>query len=174
MECLEGGPGDEIDCLTKWIPIIAVIGKELQVENKTYQAGLVRKLKDPQRQYNYMNSAATEAIALAPKAPYVMVEGQDEGYEEMWRTANTRNWSSLKYRNVSLNGAPAPPPTRNTVEPPIQAIMEMVRQAGNDLQGAAGIINPLKAERSQRITAAKLSLPARSSRTPTILTGPTI
>lgn len=142
VECLEGGPDDPIDCLTKWIPIIAVVGIDLQVENKIYQAGLVRKLKDPQRQYNYMNSAATEAIALAPKAPWVMVEGQNEGHEEMWRTANTRNWSTLYYKSVDVAGKPAPPPARNTVEPPIQAMMEMVRQANSDLQGAAGILNP--------------------------------
>lgn len=142
VECLEGGPDDEIEWQGKWIPIIPVLGINLRVENKVYQAGLVRKMKDPQRQYNYMNSAATEGIALAPKAPYVMAEGQNEGFEEMWRTANVRNWSTLYYKPTSVNGQAVPPPQRNTVEPPIQAMMEMVRQAKDDLQGAAGIYNP--------------------------------
>lgn len=142
VECLEGGPDDEIEWPGKWIPIIPVVGIDIQVENKTYQAGLVRKLKDPQRQYNYMNSAATEAIALAPKAPWVVAEGQIEGYEEMWRTSNLRNYPVLFYKTTDVGGKPVPQPQRNVVEPPIQAMMEMVRQANNDLQGAAGIFNP--------------------------------
>lgn len=142
IECLEGGPEDPIEWPGRWIPIISVIGQELQVESKTYEAGLVRKLKDPQRQYNFMLSTATQAIALSPTAPFIMAEGQDEGHEEMWRTANVKNWSRLIYKSTDVAGKPAPPPERNAVEPPIRAAVEMVRQANEDLQGAAGIINP--------------------------------
>ena len=35
-----------------------------------------RDARDPQRMYNYMVSAQVEAIALAPKAPFIAAEGQ--------------------------------------------------------------------------------------------------
>ena len=142
VECLEGGPRDEVEWHGKWIPILTVLGTDLDVNGRRYLAGMVRKLKDPQRQYNYMNSAATEAVALAPKAPFILAEGQAAGYEVFWKQANQRNWPYLVYKQTDVGGKPAPPPQRNSVEPPIQAMMEMVRQANEDLQGAAGIYNP--------------------------------
>jgi hypothetical protein len=46
---------------------------------------------------NYWDSAATEAVALAPKAPFIGSEGHIEGYEHQWETANTVNRSVLTY-----------------------------------------------------------------------------
>ncbi|NOS39049.1 hypothetical protein, partial [Staphylococcus aureus] len=49
------------------------------------------------RMANYWDSAATEAVALAPKAPFIGSEGHTEGYEHQWETANTVNRSVLTY-----------------------------------------------------------------------------
>jgi hypothetical protein len=86
-----------------------------------------------------MCSAATEAIALAPKAPFVGAEGQFENHEGQWGQANIRNFAYLEYKPVSVAGQPVPPPQRMAVEPPIQAMMLMVRQADNDLKSTTGI-----------------------------------
>jgi hypothetical protein len=123
----------------KWIPIIPVIGKELDIDGRQILKGVIRDVKDPQRQYNYMESAATEAIALAPKAPWVAVEGQLEGYERMWQSSNVVNRAVLTYKNVSLNGQPAPPPQRIQAEPPIQAMNEMLMRASDDMQVTSGV-----------------------------------
>jgi hypothetical protein len=126
----------------RWIPIVPVLGDDLDVSGRRHLSGMVRNAKDPQRQYNYMASAATEAIALAPKAPFVGAEGQFENHEQQWAQANVRNFAYLEYKPQSLAGQPMPPPQRMAVEPPIQAMMLMVRQADQDLKSTTGIYDP--------------------------------
>lgn len=132
----------------KYIPIIPVIGEENDINGKRTLSGMVRDAKDPQRMYNFWASAKTEMIALAPKAPFVMVEGQDEGYETEWQLANRKSYSVLHYRNVSLNGTPAPPPQRNQAEPPVQAITMSMREAAEDLKAVTGIYDASLGARS--------------------------
>jgi hypothetical protein len=122
-----------------YIPIIPVYGSELIVGGKRILEGLIRNAKDSQRMYNYWASAQTEMIALAPKAPFVGAEGQFEGHEAKWESANRRNLAFLEYKPVSLNGQPAPPPQRSMVEPPVQAISQARMMAADDLKATTGI-----------------------------------
>ncbi|MDP9159471.1 MAG: hypothetical protein M3O09_04485, partial [Acidobacteriota bacterium] len=124
------------------IPIFTCTGYDIEVDGKRYLAGLVRNVKDAQRQYNYMVSAATEAIALAPKAPFIMADGQAEGYEKMWENANTDTYSTLFYKPFAVNGTPLPPPQRQQSEPPIQAMTVMINQARMDLRASTGLYDP--------------------------------
>jgi hypothetical protein len=130
---------EEYDWPGRTIPIVAVIADEMDVNGRRRVSGMVRSAKDAQRQYNFMASAATEAIALAPKAPFIGVEGAFENHEDQWRQANQRNFAYLEYKAISVAGQPAPPPQRNSVEPPIQAMMMMVQQADNDLKATTGL-----------------------------------
>ncbi|KKK71370.1 hypothetical protein LCGC14_2914590, partial [marine sediment metagenome] len=50
----------------RWIPIVRVIGDEVEIEGKVHLSGIVRFAKDPQRRLNYTASAEIEAIALSP------------------------------------------------------------------------------------------------------------
>jgi hypothetical protein len=127
---------------SRYIPLVKVVADDLDVNGRTHQSGLVRHMKEPMKMYNVMISAMTQAAMLAPNAPFIMVEGQDEGHEEMWRLANRRMDSRLVYKNVSLNGAPAPAPVRNNTEPPIQAFGAILHQCELDLQACAGVYNP--------------------------------
>jgi hypothetical protein len=123
----------------KWIPLVPVLGDEVSVNGERHLFGMVRFARDPQRMYNYWVSSATETIALAPRAPFIGVEGQFEGHEDQWRQANVRSFAYLEHRAVSVGGQPAPPPQRNFAEPPIQAIMASIGQADNDLKATMGI-----------------------------------
>ncbi len=71
--------GNEILEKTEWvgsyIPIIPVHGVELWVNGERRFEGVIRHAKDPQRMYNYWATCETEAIALAPKTPYIGAEG---------------------------------------------------------------------------------------------------
>ncbi len=147
VECLEGGPGNEVEWPGHWIPIIPVLGDDLDVNGKRYLAGLIRHAKDPQRMYNYWNSAATELIALAPKAPYIAQEGQIEGHESEWQQANVRNFAVLQYKGVSVAGQAAPPPQRNAIGAPIEPMALMIRQSDNDLKATMGIYDASLGER---------------------------
>lgn len=130
---------EETDWPGKWIPIIPVLGDELDVDGERVIEGIVRQAKDPQRQYNFMSSATTETIALAPKAPFIGAVGQFENFENDWQRANISNQPFLQYNPISLNGQPAPPPTRQTFEPAIQATTNAMMQSSQDLKAVTGI-----------------------------------
>ncbi|MCE5309623.1 MAG: hypothetical protein LLG20_18470 [Acidobacteriales bacterium] len=123
----------------QWIPIIPVLGGELIVDGRRKLFGIVRYAKDPQRRLNFETSAMTEAIALAPKAPWIIAEGQIEGYEHLYETANIRTYSHLPYKPKSVDGQLVPPPMRQTAEPPIQAIAAARATAEADLKATTGI-----------------------------------
>jgi hypothetical protein len=132
---------------TRWlgtsIPLVKVTGEErLTDEGQLDYTGVVRHAKDPQYAYNLWASAEAEAIALAPKSPWVMAEGQQEGYEHLWATANTRNHAFLPYKPLTIGGVPAPPPQRQSLEPPVQAIAQARVLASQDLQSTTGIYAP--------------------------------
>lgn len=122
----------------KYIPIVPVLGDEINVNGTKDYRGIVRDAQDPQRMYNYWVSAETEMIALAPRAPFVGAEGQFEGHETKWKTANVRNYPYLEYKPTSLSGQLAPPPQRQSWEPPIQAMTLAIRQSDNDLKSTGG------------------------------------
>ncbi|MGO4213277.1 portal protein, partial [Terriglobus sp. YAF25] len=116
-----------------------VVGDELDIDGKLLLKGIVRDAKEPQRQFNFMKSAATEAIALAPKAPFVIAEGQLEGYERQWAQANTKSFAYLQYKPTTVGGQPAPPPQRMNAEPAIQAINMAMMESTDDLKAVTGI-----------------------------------
>lgn len=122
-----------------WIPVIPVLGDMFYVNGKVRISGIIRDARDPQTMLNYWESARTEAIALAPRAPWIMAEGQDEGYEEEWDNANRRNYSRLRYKVVDVRGTPVPPPQRNVQEPAIQALNYACESAKNNFQATTRI-----------------------------------
>lgn len=143
-ECLEGGPeeGKEIALPGKYIPLVPVIGDDREVNGQRHISGLIRNAKDPQRMYNYWVSAATEMIALAPKAPFVGAEGQFKNHEKEWAESNVRNFAKLEYSPVTVSGSLVGPPQRQTFEPPVQSINLMTKQADLDLKTTTGIYDP--------------------------------
>ncbi len=127
----------------KWpipfVPVLFITGEELQINGETSLKGMVRGMKSAQQQYNYMRTMQTETIALAPRAPYVIDEGQLEGHEEIWANANTKSYAFLPYKARLEGGHPVPPPRRENFEPAIQAITMAVGQAYEDLKRSSGI-----------------------------------
>lgn len=132
----------------RWIPIIPVYGDEEDLNGRVILKGIIRDAKDPQRMYNYWASSETEMIALAPKAPFIGAEGQFEGYEDQWRTANVENHAFLEYKPVALNGTLAPPPQRNVFEAPVQAISQARMMSSEDLKATTGIYDASLGNRS--------------------------
>jgi hypothetical protein len=98
--------------------------------------------KDPQRMYNFWQTSMTESVALAPKAKWIMVEGQDENHESEWANANNTSYAYLRYKQTDINGQPAPPPIRQNPEPPPAGIMVAAQSITQDLQAVVGIFDP--------------------------------
>lgn len=130
------------------IPIFTAYGDDLDVDGKRFIAGLVRNGKEPQRMTNYMYSKAVETVALAPTAPWLMAVGQvPTGQETRWEQANSGAYQVLYYNQVDAGGKPAPPPSRNSIEPPIQAIAAILAESKMDVKSALGIYDPSLGQR---------------------------
>lgn len=140
---------EETDWPGRFIPIVPVFGDEIDIDGKRVVEGILRHSKDSQRMLNYYKSNEAESIALAPKAPFIVAEGQiPKSYEVMWRTANRKNYAYLPYKPVSFNGQMAPPPQRNAVEPAVGAITNASMMAADDLKATTGIYDAALGARS--------------------------
>lgn len=126
----------------KYIPVVPCYGAQVIVDDKRKKYGLVRFAKDPQRMYNFWRTSMTESVALAPKAKWLLAEGQDEGHENEWALANIKSTPVLRYKQKDIEGQPAPVPTRLQPEPPPQGIMEAAGAISADLQMVLGIMDP--------------------------------
>ena len=126
----------------KYIPVVPVYGQQFVVENKRKKYGLVRMAKDPQRMYNFWTTSFTESVALAPKAKWLMAEGQDEGHEAEWANANVQAYPLLRYKQKDIEGRDAPPPTRLQPEPPPDGIITALGSVNQDLMSVLGIFDP--------------------------------
>lgn len=136
----------------KWIPIIPIYGEIIEINGvRTYQ-GIIRNAKDSQTMLNFWKSSEAETIALAPKAPFIGFEGQFEGHEDKWATANTRTHAYLEVKPVTVAGQPVGLPQRNVYEPPVQAITNASLQAADDLKATTGIYDSALGAQSREVS----------------------
>ena len=129
----------EREWMGDWIPIVRVPGDEIDIEGKVKWFGVIRHAKDSQRMFNYWRTSATEIVALAPKAPWVMEEGQLEGHEDEWKQSNTKSYPVLTYKAVSVSGAPAPPPQRQQPGQVPAGIVNAATEAAQDMMATTGV-----------------------------------
>lgn len=135
---------EEGDWNGQYIPIIPVIGKELhRFDEERRWVGLITNAKDAQRLYNYAASSAVELASLEPKAPWIIAEGQIEGYEHEWQQANVRNLPTLTYKPTTIGGEPAPPPQRVQVDVSrLGPSMQLLQQADQFIQATTATYDP--------------------------------
>ena len=137
--CLMSGAGilqGPTDWAGKYIPICVVVGEEIWSDGRAVRKGMIHDMRDPQRVYNYTRTAAVEAVAMQPKAPFILTANQAAGYEDQWMNAGTQNLAALMYKgDPQANG----PPKRS--EPPLasQGLDVQSQLAINDLEGVTGI-----------------------------------
>ena len=94
---------ETVDWAGKYIPIIPLYGEDINVEGKRYLRSMVRDAKDPQQMFNYWRTAATELVALAPKAPWIGKKGAFKTDAAKWATANTQS-----HTHIEFDGTDAP------------------------------------------------------------------
>ena len=130
------------------IPIFPVIGSETALESKVLRSGLIRFSRDPQQLYNFWRSAAAEAIALAPRAPFLATPAMIAKFKGQWDTQNTVARPYLLYEPDP--DAPGGPPMR---EPPPDIPAALVQEsaiASDEMKATTGIYDAaLGAQRSQ-------------------------
>jgi hypothetical protein len=133
---------EERDWAGKYIPIVPVYGRHIVIGDKRKKFGMIRYAKDPQRMYNFWQTSITESVALAPKAKWILAEGQDEGHENDWANANIKSFPVLRYKQTDIDGRPAPPPIRMQPEPPPTGVMAAAAGVNDDIKSIMGIFDP--------------------------------
>lgn len=121
--------------------IIPVLGSQKIIEGKPHLYSVVRPQKGAQQLINYTKSRIAETLSTSPISPFMIVEGQINGYEKQWETLNTSLRPFLIYKNVDNAGRPAPPPARQVAEAPIQALSAFVLQEVDDMKSTTGIFD---------------------------------
>ena len=132
---------EEGDIVFDAIPIVEVVGNELDIEGRVKRSGMIRGAMDAQRVDNYATSAFVEQVALAPRASYVAAVGQMEGNEELWRTANRRNISVLPYKPISVDGALVGAPRREQPPGISPGWLSVMEQSEHNIQASMGRYN---------------------------------
>jgi len=125
-----------------YIPVVPVYGRHVVIGDKKKKFGMVRHAKDAQRMYNFWQTTITESVALAPKAKWIMAEGQDEGHENEWAGANVKSYPLLRYKQTDIDGNPAPAPQRLQPEPPPTGVMAAAQTINQDIATLMGIYDP--------------------------------
>ena len=129
------------ECVSRYIPIIPVFGKNVNVDGRFRYRGVVRKAKDAQRFYNYELSNLAESSALQPKQPYLATPEMIEGHEEAWSNINVRNDPVLLF-----NGPQAP--QRNPPSSPSGATITAMNFAADNIKSQTGIFDASLGARS--------------------------
>lgn len=133
---LDGGregnkwPGDHI-------PIVAVTGAEIPLEDRLIRHGLVRFARDPQQLYNYWQSAAAEMIALQPRAPFMATPKMIAKFKGQWDTQNTITRPYLLYEPDPE--VPGGKPMREAPPQVPAAMLQSASVAVEDMKAITGI-----------------------------------
>jgi hypothetical protein len=141
MQYIIDGVGivDETEWIGSYVPIVPMWGEQMVIDGERRNYSLVRMAKDPQRLVNLYVSNIAQEIAAMPKNPYIGVAGQFLGFEEDWKKMNEEVMAFIEYNDKGVNGQPIGPPTRETNEPPIQALTIGLNQAIDAMKAAMGI-----------------------------------
>lgn len=133
--------GDKIvdfrDVPGKYVPIIRAVGQEAIIEGKLDRKGMVRPLKDTQRNLNYWVSSGAEALGLQTKSPWVGPAAAFENHPE-WATANTQNHAYLSYNHKDDEDVAIPAPTRPNAPQYAQGFVTGIEIAQQQFKNISG------------------------------------
>lgn len=143
-----GGVLAKYDWAGKFIPVVMCIGDEIMVQGARTFQGLIRRARDVQTMFNFWQTKATESLALAPNAQWLVPDTAIEGYEGIWNNANIRNYVALPYR-AKPN---APPPQRLDPAMAQSGLLEQANQCRQDFYTTIGIYPPSLGKDSQEVS----------------------
>lgn len=150
---------------SKYIPIVMVPGEEFYLGDKIYRYGIIRFFKDAQRAFNYSKSAEIEAVAMQPKAPYVVHTKAITGFEQYWNASNTSNLPYLPYDYDKHPSGPQRqfPPALS------QGWMSISAQSSDDMKSTTGIYDASLGNRSNETSGKAIAFRDQQSNTVTYI-----
>lgn len=129
------GPYD--DWPSKYIPIVVETGKEINIEGQSKSRGMTRFAIGPQEMYNFWSTATTEAVALAPKIPWLVTPGMIQKWQEQWNQSAYKNYTYLFWEPDSK--APGFMPKRENPPQLSTAYAHELARMEHDIMSAMGI-----------------------------------
>lgn len=127
----------EADWPGRFIPIVPVLGEEVRIGRKLSRRGMIRYARHAQQAYNFAQTTQIEAVALQPKAPFLVTDENIKTYAAEWLEANNKPLPYLRYTPDRDNGGA--PPQRVAAPIASQGLAEIIKMAGQDMKDIIGI-----------------------------------
>ena len=143
------------------LALVPVIGREVNLEEGDVRIGAIRYSHDPQRMVNFWMSAATEKVALVPKAPFIASADQIAGHEDQWQNMYTSNNPVLLYNSESET----PPPQRVNTAAIASGEIDLIFQSRALLQDTIGMHDAALGKRSNEVSGVALESRQEASAT---------
>lgn len=137
---------EEFEWPGQTIPVVPVIGEEVELAGEVMRHGLVHYSKDAQRSYNYSRSAMLEHVASQPKAPYIATAKMLGNHKDQWQRLNVDNPPVLLYDADPQ--APGAKPQREAPPTMPSAWYQEALTADNDMKATTGIYDASLGQRS--------------------------
>lgn len=150
------------DFPSKHIPIVVVWGNIEDMDGEDYWQGMVRPSKDQQRLHNLHKTAAIEAVAKSPKAPFITKLKWIKGLERFWKNANSEDYPYLPVND----DAEDLPKRANQAEIPA-ALLQLAALDNEDIKAATGIHDPSLGAQSRETSGRAIAARAAQGSTAT-------
>lgn len=157
VEWYQLGGGERVLKAYEWrgtiIPVVMDMGDEIMVDGRRDYQGLTRHARDAQALFNYGMTQQAIHLALAPRSPWVVAEGQTEGYDKIWQLANRVNFAYLPYKPTSFDdGTPVPPPMRQPLTSPDAGWASVTQMQVQMLRSTIGMYENSLGMRGQEVS----------------------
>lgn len=140
----------------KYIPIVPVLGAETPLKQGCMRYGVVRFARDPQQLMNFYRTATAEAIALAPKTPWVVTDGMVSKHQAEWNTLNQTNRPYVRW--TPDEKFPTLKPERPGAPDVPVALIQEAQFAAEDMKRVTGIFDASLGARSNETSGRAIGL----------------
>lgn len=129
----------------RFIPVVKMCGRFINIEGEHLSQSLVRHSKDAQRVYNYNRTTMSEVVGNAPRALWLVTDAMIKGREKEWGNANAQNKPILGY-NVDPDSPGGVPIRIQGAEIPA-ALSSMAALDADDIKATTGFFDASLGER---------------------------
>ena len=137
---------ESFDWAGSFIPLIPVIGEEVEIGDEVFRHGLIHHAKDAQRAYNVARSAMVEHASSQPKAPYIATTAMVKNHKRQWESINTGNPPVLLFDPDPM--MPGQKPQREQPPTFAAAWYQEAQIADGDMKATTGIYDGSLGKRS--------------------------
>lgn len=157
--------GEPYEFPSKHIPLVPCWGNIQNVDGKDVFYGLVRPNKDQQRLHNVHRTAAIEAVAKAPKAPFIVKMKWIQPFKALWDQANADDRAYLPVSDDAPDQMDQIARTRQAEIP--TALIQLAAIDNEDIKAGTGIYDASLGARSNETSGRAINARANQGATAT-------